>query len=135
MWRHIVHIAAARLVCTPVSPFDCVHRATLALAEPRTQANRVALASIVEAQAAYVANGGYASTHVVAEATAFAEACRYLLLFTPKRASRESESAEWNIDGIAAALASCEAWLGTYGSANPNAAPSVKYLVPGSFGR
>lgn len=95
----------------------------------------MALASIEEAQAAYVANGGYAITHSVAEATAFAEACRYLGVFMPKRASRESESAEWDPAVIAAALSAVNDWLGVYGTPNPNATPRVSYFVPGRGGR
>lgn len=107
----------------------------LALADTRTQANRVALASLAEAQAAYVANGGYASTHVVAEATAFAEACRYLIMFMPKRASRESESADFNVEGITASLAMCEGWLRAYGTASPNAVTKWRTITVGDFRR
>lgn len=95
----------------------------------------MAIASIAEAQAAYVANGGYASTHVVAEATAFAEACRYLIMFMPKRASRESESADFNVEGITAALAMCNDWLRANGAPSPNAVTKWRTVTVGDFRR
>lgn len=107
--------------------------AYLPLAETRTQANRVAITSsstLAQVQTEYLDTLDYATANDAALAARFIKAARFLLVMMPKRASRESESAEWDLDGIRAALNEANGWLAINGTANPNAAPSVKYLVP-----
>jgi hypothetical protein len=111
-----------------------VRGASLALAETRTQANRVAITSsstLAQVQTEYLDTLDYAASADAALAARFVKAARYLLVMMPKRASRESESAEWDLDGIRAALNEANGWLVVNGTASPNAAPTVKYLVPG----
>lgn len=91
--------------------------------------------TLSEVQKEYLDTLDYAATADAALNARFIKAARFLLVMMPKRASRESESAEWDLDGIRAALNEANGWLAVNGTANPNAAPSVKYLVPGSFGR
>jgi hypothetical protein len=97
-----------------------VCRATLALAETRTQANRVALlptSTLDEVKAEYFTTLSYASANDSALAARFVVAAEMLLIMLPKRASRESESAEWNTDAIVARLAAAEGWIAAYNPA------------------
>ena len=77
----------------------------------------------------------YATANDAALAARNRKAIKFLLLMLPKRASRESESAEWDLEGLRAELATLDAWLLAYGPANPNAVASVKYLTAEGFNR
>lgn len=87
--------------------------ASLALAETRTQANRVAITSdstLAQVKAEYRTCSDYDLTGDAAKARRFIVACRYLLAL-PKRSARESESLDLNPDAIQKQHDAAIVWL------------------------